>query len=156
MTGSINRLCSLKITKLYPQAKINQIYQERIVAYKNRITQLQKINSGIEPVVDPNATPEEQKQSLEKKEDDSFYYPVEAQINLIEESMSPKEAALFLSDYIDYYFDEYFKESETIYLNIDWKKIQFESRSFLIKGQILNLQQEKAAEAFLNKNLQKA
>ena len=62
----------VKITKLYPQAKINQIYQERIVAYKNRIIQLQKTNSGIEPVVDPNATPEEQKQSLEKKEDDSF------------------------------------------------------------------------------------
>ena len=62
----------VKITKLYPQAKINQIYQERIVAYKNRIVQLQKINSGVEPVVDPNATPEEQKQSLEKKEDDSF------------------------------------------------------------------------------------
>ena len=62
----------VKITKLYPQAKINQIYQERIVAYKNRIIQLQKISSGVEPVVDPNATPEEQKQSLEKKEDDSF------------------------------------------------------------------------------------
>ena len=27
---------------------------------------------GVEPVVDPNATPEEQKQSLEKKTDDSF------------------------------------------------------------------------------------
>jgi len=62
----------VKITKLYPQAKINQIYQERIIAYKNRIIQLQKINSGIEPVVDPDATPEEQKQSLEKKTDDSF------------------------------------------------------------------------------------
>ena len=62
----------VKITKLYPQAKINQIYQERIIAYKNRIIQLQKINSGIEPIVDPNATPEEQKQSLEKKDDDSF------------------------------------------------------------------------------------
>jgi len=61
-----------KITKLYPQAKINQIYQERITSYKNRIIQLQKINSGVEPVVDPNATPEEQKQSLEKKTDDSF------------------------------------------------------------------------------------
>jgi len=62
----------VKITKLYPQAKINQIYQERITAYKNRIIQLQKINAGVEPVVDPNATPEEQKQSLEKKEDDNF------------------------------------------------------------------------------------
>ena len=61
-----------KITKLYPQAKINQIYQERIIAYKNRIIQLQKINADVEPVVDPNATPEEQKQSLEKKEDDNF------------------------------------------------------------------------------------
>jgi len=62
----------MKITKLYPQAKINQIYQERIIAYKNRIIQLQKINADVEPVVDPNATPEEQKQSLEKKEDDNF------------------------------------------------------------------------------------
>ena len=34
----------VKITKLYPQAKINQIYQERINAYKNRIIQLQKIS----------------------------------------------------------------------------------------------------------------
>jgi len=61
-----------KIMKLYPQAKINQIYQERITAYKNRIIQLQKINSGIEPIVDPNATPEEQKQSLEKNGKDEF------------------------------------------------------------------------------------
>jgi len=62
----------VKITKLYPQAKINQIYQERITAYKNRIMQLQKITSDIEPVVDPNATPEEQKQSLEKTGKNDF------------------------------------------------------------------------------------
>ena len=90
-----------------------------------------------------------------EKEDESFYYPVEAQINFIEEELSQKEAALFLFDYIDYYFDEYFKENETIYLNIDWKKVQFDSKSFQIKGQILNLKQEKAAENFLNNNLQK-
>ena len=62
----------VKITKLYPQAKINQIYQERINAYKNRIIQLQKINSDVEPVVDPNATPDEQKQSLEKNGKNEF------------------------------------------------------------------------------------
>jgi len=62
----------VKITKLYPQAKINQIYQERITAYKNRIIQLQKINSDVEPVIDPNATPEEQKKSLEKTEKNDF------------------------------------------------------------------------------------
>jgi len=61
-----------KIMKLYPQAKINQVYQERITAYRNRITQLQKINSDTEPVLDPNATPEEQKQSLEKSKQDDF------------------------------------------------------------------------------------
>ena len=61
-----------KIMKLYPQAKINQVYQERITAYRNRITQLQKINSDTEPVLDPNATPEEQKQSLEKSKKDDF------------------------------------------------------------------------------------
>ena len=93
---------------------------------------------------------------LLKKEDESFYYPVETQINLAEEGLSQKEAALFLFDYIDYYFDEYFKEDERIYLNIDWKKIQFDSKSFQIKGQILNLKQEKAAENLLNKNLQEA
>ena len=61
-----------KIMKLYPQAKINQVYQERITAYRNRITQLQKINSDAEPVFDPNASPEEQKQSLEKSKQDDF------------------------------------------------------------------------------------
>ena len=61
-----------KIMKLYPQAKINQVYQERITAYRNRITQLQKINSDTEPVLDPNATPEEQKQSLEKSKQDEL------------------------------------------------------------------------------------
>ena len=61
-----------KIMKLYPQAKINQVYQERITAYRNRIKQLQKINSDAEPVLDPNATPEEQKQSLEKSKQDDF------------------------------------------------------------------------------------
>ncbi len=61
-----------KIMKLYPQAKINQVYQERITAYRNRITQLQKINSDAEPVLDPNATPEEQKQSLKKSKQDDF------------------------------------------------------------------------------------
>ena len=30
-----------------------------------------------------------------EKEDESFYYPVEAQINFIEEELSQKEAALF-------------------------------------------------------------
>ena len=61
-----------KIMKLYPQAKINQVYQERITAYRNRITQLQKINSNTEPVLDPNATPEEQKQSVQKSMQDDF------------------------------------------------------------------------------------
>jgi len=55
----------MKLMRLYPDSKLNQIYTERISAYQNRVKELQNTRAGnIEPVVDPNASPEEQKKSL--------------------------------------------------------------------------------------------
>jgi hypothetical protein len=81
--------------------------------------------------------------------DESFYYPVEARLNYIDEEMSKRSAALFLIDYIDVYFEEYLTEDEQIFLNIDWTKHEYEAVNFEIKGQILNLKLERLADELL-------
>ncbi len=62
----------VKLIQLYPENKLNRVYQERTAAYQNRIKALQMNNVELEPAVDPKATPEEQKQSLAKNELDSL------------------------------------------------------------------------------------
>jgi SpoVK/Ycf46/Vps4 family AAA+-type ATPase len=62
----------VKLIQLYPENKLNRVYQERTAAYQNRIKALQMNNVELEPAVDPKATPEEQKQSLTKNELDSL------------------------------------------------------------------------------------
>lgn len=62
----------VKLIHLYPENKLNRVYQERVASYQNRIKALQMTNVEIEPVVDPKASPEEQKQSLTKNELDSL------------------------------------------------------------------------------------
>ncbi len=62
----------VKLIHLYPENKLNKVYQERVAAYQNRIKALQMTNVDVEPVVDPKASPEEQKQSLTKNDLDSL------------------------------------------------------------------------------------
>jgi SpoVK/Ycf46/Vps4 family AAA+-type ATPase len=66
----------IKLIRLYPDSKLNQVYTERIRAYQGRVKELQNTRAGnIEPVVDPNSSPEEQKKSLARaqpKSDDSM------------------------------------------------------------------------------------
>ena len=66
----------MKLMRLYPDSKLNQIYTERIRAYQNRVKELQNTRAGnIEPVLDPNASPEEQKKAIARaqpKSDDSM------------------------------------------------------------------------------------
>ena len=61
----------VKLMRLYPNNKLNKIYTERIHSYQNRIKSLQSTH-GVEPVVDPSASPAEQKASLEKHTQDDF------------------------------------------------------------------------------------
>ena len=59
----------LKLTRLYPDSKLNNIYTERMKSYQNRIMALQSTSlTDTEPVVDPNALPEEQRTSPANRE----------------------------------------------------------------------------------------
>ena len=63
----------LKLTRLYPDSKLNKIYTERMKSYQNRIMALQSTSlTDTEPVVDPNALPEEQRTSLANREKNNF------------------------------------------------------------------------------------
>lgn len=62
----------VKLIHLYPENKLNRVYQERVASYQNRIKALQMTNVDVEPVVDTKASPEEQKQALTKNELDSL------------------------------------------------------------------------------------
>jgi len=62
----------VKLIQLYPDNKLNKVYMERSAAYQNRIKALQLTNIPLEPVVDPRATPEQQKQQLAKNEFDEM------------------------------------------------------------------------------------
>ena len=84
------------------------------------------------------------------KDDQSFYYPVEGRILYEKEEMKPAEAAIFLVDYIDAYFEEFLLEDdEEIYLTIDWSDHQYEAVEFQLRGQILNLKLETMADEWL-------
>ena len=55
----------MKLMRLYPDSKLNRIYTERMQKYQGRIKDLRNTRAGnVEPVVDPNATPEEQKKAI--------------------------------------------------------------------------------------------
>jgi hypothetical protein len=84
--------------------------------------------------------------------DQSYYYPVEARILYGKEEMKAREAALFLIDYIDTYFEEYLlEEDEQLYLPIDWSDHQYEAVEFQVRGQILNRKLEQLADEWLKR-----
>lgn len=64
----------VKLIHLYPDNKLNRVYTERCRAYENRIKALQMTHGvDLEPAVDPNASPSEQKAQLEKKKDEDDF-----------------------------------------------------------------------------------
>jgi SpoVK/Ycf46/Vps4 family AAA+-type ATPase len=54
----------LKLIRLYPTSSVNKIYKISYQKYQERIKALKETRGDIEPVVDPNASPEEQKKAL--------------------------------------------------------------------------------------------
>ena len=55
----------LKLMRLYPTSSLNKIYQQSYKKYQERIKALRETRgANVEPVVDPNASPEEQKKAL--------------------------------------------------------------------------------------------
>ncbi len=63
----------VKLMNLYPNNKLNKIYTERTTSYQKRIKALQMTRSSdLEPVVDPQASPSEQRDSIDRKKQDDF------------------------------------------------------------------------------------
>ena len=54
----------LKLIRLYPTSSVNKIYKTSYQKYQERIKSLRETRGDIEPAVDPNASPEEQKKAL--------------------------------------------------------------------------------------------
>ncbi len=57
----------VKLITLYPGSKLNPIYKERSISYQKRIKSLRE-SGGVEPAVDPQASPEEQKAHLSNQQ----------------------------------------------------------------------------------------
>jgi hypothetical protein len=77
-----------------------------------------------------------------------FHYPVEARMEAVaSQDVTVPEAFTLLLDYVDAYFEEYLQEGSL--LPIDWKEYDFEGCTLQIRGQVLNLELERAADALL-------
>jgi len=83
----------------------------------------------------------------------SFHYPVEARINPDPEEMTEQQTAVFLIDYIDLYFEQYFEEGEELLLPIAWAKHHYEAVEFELRGQIQNKYLEEQADKLLENQL---
>jgi len=84
-----------------------------------------------------------------KNPDHSFYYPVDGRMLSQEGGLSPKDAALFVIDSIDTYFEEFFMEDGEVLVPIDWGDYDWEGTKFQLRGQILNLKSEQQANQLL-------
>ena len=63
----------LKLQRLYPNSQLNKIYAERMKSYQNRIISLQSMSQNdVEPVIDPIASPAEQRSNLANNAKNSF------------------------------------------------------------------------------------
>jgi len=62
----------VKLLQLYPNSKLNQIYKDRCNSYHNRISALQQ-SHGVEPAVDPKASDDEQKKSVQRQENENDF-----------------------------------------------------------------------------------
>ncbi len=58
----------VRLMRLYPNSKLNPIYKERTLSYQTRIKALKETH-GVEPAIDPSASPEEQRTNLKKHRD---------------------------------------------------------------------------------------
>ena len=85
--------------------------------------------------------------------DEKFFYPVEARIAHRDQGIEPKEAVFLTLDYIDIYFDEYFKGQENTYLPVDWTAYSFEGSELELKAQVRNKRAEDLADQIIQGNI---
>ncbi len=86
-----------------------------------------------------------------KNEDESFYYPVETVVSVIDNSgLSDKDARIALLDFALEYFEEYFLNDGELLLTIDWSPFNIGEIKMYAKGHVLNKKLEKMADEILS------
>ena len=80
----------------------------------------------------------------------TFFYQVESRVSVRElGDFSSRDSLLLMFDYMDLYFEEFFREEENLFIPIDWSDREFEGLSFQMKGQVKNLHCEFLADELL-------
>lgn len=85
-------------------------------------------------------------------DDDSFYYPVEARVHLIDQDTTPRRSALMMIDYLSLYFEEYFDSDGEVLLPIDWTPHLSDNIEFYLRAQVRNKKLEDQANRLLAEN----
>ena len=86
---------------------------------------------------------------LLRNERGTFYYPVEGRIANRDHDLSERDAAVLVLDFIDSYFEEYFREGGDLMLPIDWAEYQWDGTPLQLRGQVINLEAEQLADELL-------
>ncbi|MBP9708377.1 MAG: hypothetical protein KBD78_12090 [Oligoflexales bacterium] len=86
-----------------------------------------------------------------KNQDESFFYPVTARMNINGQEITVENARQLLIEFIDAYFEEFFREGEQVYLPIEWGAFELNGYALQAKGQILNNKLERLADEWLKK-----
>ena len=84
-----------------------------------------------------------------KNKDESYFYPVELRMNFEQEELIARKGALHLVDYADLYFEDFLTEGESLYLQIDWAKHEYDTVEFEMRGQVRNKKLESMADEIL-------
>ncbi|MCB9643062.1 MAG: hypothetical protein H6728_08310 [Myxococcales bacterium] len=89
-------------------------------------------------------------QVILRNEDESFYYPVECQLEVVSSGVNnPMDAQFLLLDFQDYYFGRFLSEGRDVFLTIDWSEYQFDEYLLLARGQIFNRKLDRLADEWL-------
>ena len=89
--------------------------------------------------------------------DKTFVYPIEAKFESQDKDKTKAERQQHIFavlDYIDQYFEEYFKEDENVFIPIDWSLHSWEGHEFYLKGQVVNEKLETMAERWIHDHSQ--
>jgi len=81
----------------------------------------------------------------------TLYLPIDmAVVAADNEKLNDEEARDVLVDFIDFFFDEYFRESRNVTLPIDWERLTFGEYTIRARGWERNIALEEAADKLLS------